>query len=57
MKSMLRTALAVATVALVSAPFAHAGSFVAPEIDPSFGAGALVLLSGAVMVIRGRKTR
>jgi hypothetical protein len=28
-----------------------------PEIDPAMGAGALALLGGAVMVIRGRVRR
>jgi hypothetical protein len=28
-----------------------------PEIDPAMGAGALALLGGAVMVIRGRRVR
>jgi len=32
-----------------------AGEVVAPEIDSASAAGALVLLSGALLVIRGRR--
>jgi len=34
---------------------AMAQGVAAPEIDPSSGASALVLLSGALLVLRGRK--
>ena len=34
-----------------------AGEVVAPEIDSASAAGALVLLSGALLVIRQRKTQ
>ncbi len=38
--------------------FAFAGLFVtAPEISPASGTAALVLLSGAILVIRGRRKR
>ena len=34
---------------------AFAGPVAAPEINPASGAGALALLSGALLVIRGRR--
>ena len=51
---MTRTLLAVLAVTLIAthASFAVA---TAPEIDPAMGTGALALLGGAIMVIRGRK--
>jgi len=41
--------IGVAGFAMAAAPTA------APEIDPTSAVGALALLSGAVLVIRGRK--
>ena len=37
--------------------FVFAGSPTVPEISPATGVGALALLSGAVLVIRGRRKR
>jgi LPXTG-motif cell wall-anchored protein len=31
--------------------------FVVPEIDPSLGIGGLALLSGVVLMVRGRRRR
>ena len=43
---------------LVGLPSLVFGGFSAvPEIDAATGAGALVLLSGALLVIRGRRRR
>lgn len=40
-----------------TASFALAGTFQTPEIDAAAGVGALTLLSGALLVIRGRRKR
>lgn len=53
MKNFLRTGIAVLAVTLAASSFSYAAAV--PEIDPSMGAGALALLGGAIMVIRGRK--
>ena len=37
--------------------FAMAGEPVAPEISPASGVAALALVSGALLVIRGRRKR
>lgn len=34
-----------------------AAAFTAPEIDPASGANALALLTGALLIIRGRRRR
>ena len=47
------TMLLVGGSALVHA----AGPAAVPEISPASGAGALALLSGALLVIRGRRGR
>ena len=39
------------------AGFAVAGTTAAPEISPATGVGAVALLSGAILVIRGRRKR
>jgi hypothetical protein len=39
------------------AGFASAGIITVPEIDPATGVGALTLLAGGLLVIRGRKKR
>lgn len=36
---------------------ALAGTFTVPEISPASGAAALALISGALLVIRGRRKR
>jgi hypothetical protein len=53
MKYSARSLLAVLVATLVAAHAAFASPTV-PEIDPAMGAGALALLGGAIMVIRGR---
>jgi hypothetical protein len=55
MKNPARCLLALLAVLAIStrAVFASPGSAV-PEIDPAMGAGALALMGGAIMVIRGR---
>jgi hypothetical protein len=47
------TMLLIGASALVRAN----GPAAAPEIDPASGAGALALLSGALLVIRGRRKK
>jgi hypothetical protein len=37
--------------------FAFAGAHVTPEISPATGVAALALVSGAVLVIRGRRKK
>ena len=37
--------------------FAVAGGIATPEISPASGVGALALLSGALLVIRGRRKK
>jgi LPXTG-motif cell wall-anchored protein len=53
---IIRSLLAVVAVTLIAvhASFAIPSTGV-PEIDPAMGTGALALLGGAIMVIRGRK--
>jgi LPXTG-motif cell wall-anchored protein len=36
---------------------AMAGAVAAPEVSPASGAGALALLSGALLVLRGRRRK
>jgi hypothetical protein len=55
----LRNLLAVLAVVMIATHTAYAsfpdpGGGGAPEIDPAMGTGALALLGGAIMVIRGR---
>jgi hypothetical protein len=49
--------LALLTVAVVGSVLAVPPSAPAPEIDPGTGASALTLLSGVLLVIRGRRKR
>lgn len=53
MKSVIRNLSALLVVTLVATRHAFAGA-ITPEIDPAMGAGAIALLAGAIMVIRGR---
>ena len=52
MKISARYLLALVAVTVISTHAAYAVSV--PEIDPAMGTGALALLGGAIMVIRGR---
>jgi hypothetical protein len=52
MKNSARSLLAVLAVTLIANHAAFA--FAVPEIDPAMGVGALALLGGSIMVIRGR---
>jgi hypothetical protein len=36
---------------------AMAGTFTAPEVSPASGAAALAMVSGALLVIRGRRRK
>jgi hypothetical protein len=58
MKSIARTFLAVLAVTLIAshASFAKLDVTV-PEVDPAMGVGAMALISGCVMVIRGRSAK
>jgi len=55
MKHFLRITLAVIAVTLAVSSVSFAGALPSPEIDPAMGTGALALLGGAIMVIRGRR--
>jgi hypothetical protein len=50
-----RTLLAVLAVTLIATHASFAVPTGVPEIDPAMGTGALALLGGAILVIRGRK--
>jgi hypothetical protein len=50
---IMRNLLAVMAVTLIVAHAAFAAPV--PEIDPAMGTGALALLGGAILVIRGRR--
>ena len=52
---MMRTLLAVLTVTLIATHASFAVPSTTPEIDPAMGTGALALLGGAILVIRGRR--
>jgi hypothetical protein len=59
-----RTSLSVFSVVLLAAARAHASCpswnphcIAAPELSPEIGAGALVLVGGAVMAIRGHRKK
>jgi hypothetical protein len=55
MKNFIYSFLAVLAVTLIASHVSFARATVdAPEIDPAMGTGALALLGGAIMVIRGR---
>ena len=56
MNNFIRNLFAVLAVVLIASHAAFARAMV-PEIDPSMGAGALALLGGAIMVIRGRSKK
>jgi hypothetical protein len=53
MKNSARYLLALLAVTVISTHAAFAAPGV-PEIDPAMGAGALALMGGVVMVVRGR---
>ena len=50
---IIRNILALLAVTFVATHASFAG-FAVPEIDPGMGVAALALLSGAIVVIRGR---
>jgi len=52
MKISARYLLALLAVTVISTHAAFAS--IVPEIDPAMGTGALALIGGAIMVIRGR---
>ena len=52
MKNSARSLVAVLSVTLIVTHAAFAT--LVPEIDPAMGMGALALLGGSIMVIRGR---
>ena len=49
---IIRSILAVLAVTLIAIHPSFGGG--APEIDPAMGMGAITLLGGAILVIRGR---
>jgi hypothetical protein len=52
MKNSARYLLALLAVTVISTRAAF--GFTVPEIDPAMGTGALALIAGAIMVMRGR---
>ena len=50
----LRNLLAVLAVVMIASHTAFAKGPATPEIDPAMGTAALALLSGALLIIRGR---
>lgn len=47
----------MALVLTAFSSFAFAGGVAAPEIGPASAAGAVAMLAGAILVIRGRRRR
>jgi hypothetical protein len=56
MKGM-RNFIAVLAVIVIATQVAFAGDPFVPEVNPEMGLGALILLGGAIAVIRGRAKR
>jgi hypothetical protein len=54
MKLPIRSFFAVLMFMLLCSSASFAWSLKVPEIDPATGAGALALVSGFIVVIRGR---
>ena len=57
MKNFFRSFLSVLAVTMIASHLGYAGVPIipqAPEMDPAMGAGALILLGGGIMIIRGR---
>ncbi len=55
---MVRKLLGMALLLVAASQFVSAGAPVAaPEMDPATGVSALVLLSGALLVIRSRRNK
>jgi hypothetical protein len=53
----LRSLIAVLAVVIIASHTAFAAGPPTPEIDPAMGTAALALLSGGILVIRGRVKR
>jgi hypothetical protein len=53
----MKNYIGLALLLVGSAGFTLAGAVQTPEIDAAAGVGALTLLSGALLVIRGRRKR
>jgi hypothetical protein len=56
---MIRKIFGMALLLVGASQFVFAGTpvFTTPELDPATGVSALVLLSGAVLVIRARRRK
>lgn len=57
MRVVLRSGMALCAVTLLAATAAYAIPAPAPEVDPSTGLASLVLLAGALTVIRSWRRR
>ena len=57
MKNSARYLLALLAVLAISTHAVFAAPGAVPEIDPAMGAGAIALMGGAIMVMRGRVRR
>ncbi|MBZ5606397.1 MAG: hypothetical protein LAO79_29250 [Acidobacteriia bacterium] len=53
----MKTLFGLGLLVLGAAMTCLAGPSVAPEIDPSAGAGAIALVAGGLMVIRSRRKK
>ncbi len=54
---MIRKSFGIALILFGVSQFASAGVFTTPELDPATGVSALVLLSGALLIIRARRRK
>ena len=54
---MIRKIFAMALLLVGVSPFVFAGPPTTPELDPATGVSALVLLSGALLIIRARRRK
>jgi hypothetical protein len=52
---MVRKFFWMALLLIGASQFVNAGIFTVPELDPAAGVSALVLLSGALLIIRTRR--
>jgi hypothetical protein len=54
---MIRKLFGMALLVVGVSQFAFAGVPITPELDPTTGVSAVVLLSGALLVIRARRRK
>jgi LPXTG-motif cell wall-anchored protein len=54
---MIGKSFGIALILAGVSQFASAGVFTAPELDPATGVSGLVLLSGALLILRARRRK